>query len=208
MEGIIEVIAEDYPGHGRRNKEAFCSSIRELAVDAASLIRNSLRDGEPYALMGYSMGSIVVYELLRMLPNEKRPAHVFLGAHEPKSHTEFMKLSDEGKEERIKKAITLFGGVPQKLMDNPTFWRIYMPVYQSDFQMIWSYDFDGMTDSSDIPATVLYSDTDTPTGDIRLWDHFFTGQNIYHCFEGNHFFLREHQDEIAEIINWTLSGKT
>ena len=157
---------------------------------------------QPYALMGYSMGSIVVYEVLRRLTAEQKrlPEHVFLAAHEPLLRPEFAALAKEERTERIRRAVSMFGGVPDKLMNNDTFWRIYMPVYEADFGMIWSYDFAQMQYTASVPATFFYASQDIADESMRLWDRFFTGTNSYHSFSGNHFFLREHEEQIAALI--------
>ncbi len=210
LNGHLEVIAPDYPGHGRRYDETLLSSVPDMARDMLETITKQIEKNEPYALMGYSMGSIVVYELLRMLEEKKsidKPLMVFLAAHEPKGRRTFMELSGLEGDERIRSAVRLFGGVPEKLLCNKTFWRVYLPVYRADFAAIWEYDFAAMKYKADVPATVFYSPEDTPDEDIRQWDEFFTEASVYHSFSGNHFFLRDHEKEIAELIKEALSNE-
>ena len=53
---------------------------------------------------------------------------------------------------------------------------------------------------TEIPATVFYSETDTPRAEMERWRAVFTGKCGFARFEGNHFFIREHHAEMARII--------
>ena len=210
LAGQIEVIPLEYPGRATRKKEPFCKNITELAEDMLRQMETDLMSEKPYALMGYSMGSIVVFEILSILSRKpeikiSKPVHVFLAAHEPKTKREFSDRQGKNEEQLIRERMVLFGGIPEKLLHNETFWRIYMPMYRADFRMIWDYDFDAMKLREEIPATIFFSETDTPRKEMIAWEKYFIGKNHYHAFDGNHFFIRKHIDVIAKIITDTLS---
>lgn len=67
----IELIAFEYAGHGSRYKEPFYKDFDDLARDMLSLLKKSVGTCEDYALMGYSMGSIGVAELLKLILDDK-----------------------------------------------------------------------------------------------------------------------------------------
>ena len=74
------------------------------------------------------------------------------------------------------------------------------------YGLISRYRFEALQLRTDVPATVFYSQTDTPIGDMRQWRRYFTGPCDFHCFEGNHFFIRDHQVRMAEIIKDRMDG--
>ncbi|MDD6616721.1 MAG: thioesterase domain-containing protein, partial [Lachnospiraceae bacterium] len=71
----ILVTPIEYAGHGTRKTEAFYQDFGELAGDVRNQMRELRRTDLPCALMGYSMGSISVYEILRRYGDEYSPKH-------------------------------------------------------------------------------------------------------------------------------------
>ena len=140
----MELIALDYPGHGGRRREAFLSDFYELSLDLLNKVKSMLDKEEEYALMGYSMGSITATEIVRRIVEEgvmQEPQHVFLAAHEPKTLRALENIPDDMQEDVLKERTISFGAVPEELVDNQTFWRMYMPLYKADYRMIGRYDF-------------------------------------------------------------------
>ena len=66
--------------------------------------------------------------------------------------------------------------------------------------MIGKYKFEELDFLSHVPATVFYSETDTPRSDMELWKKYFAGAFNILRYEGNHFFIQEHHTEMAEVI--------
>lgn len=198
-----DIVKLEYSGHGTRHKEPYYTSFDELADDMYSLVKESYVGGE-YALLGYSMGSISLAEVLRRIlgtdvfPN---PSHVFLAAHQPTTRTEIVDMSDGELDEYVKDRTLKFGTVPDVLLKNDVFWRMYLPIFRADYSLLAKYKFEDLKLKTTIPATVFFSETDTPIEDMLQWKSYFKGNCDYHCFEGNHFFIQEHYEEMASIIS-------
>lgn len=203
----IEVVKLEYAGHGARHRESFYKSFSQLAEDLYGVIRSCYRRGEDYALLGYSMGSIAAVEALKKILcfNEMPPpVHIFLGAHEPHTKSELMGYSEKDRDELIKTRTIQFGGIPERLIKNKSFWRVYLPIYRADYTLIGSYDFQGLDLESRIPTTIFYSETDTPYADMAQWKRFFVGECKFVRYEGSHFFIQEHCQEMADVIKGSL----
>ena len=201
----IQFIKLEYPGHGLRRKESLCDSFEKLTSDLLPLILNTLKSYEypDYSLMGYSMGSIALFDVLRNLIecNEiLKPKHIFLAAHQPSPIRTLKEIPENELDTWVKKRTIEFGGVDEKLLDNKIFWRVYLPVFKNDYKMIANYNFYASTFFTQIPATIFYSETDTPFLEMKEWDNFFKGECGYIAFSGSHFFIREHYSEMAKII--------
>ncbi|MBQ9901025.1 MAG: thioesterase [Clostridia bacterium] len=198
----VEVVSLEYSGHGTRRKEPFYNDFAELADDLYEEIKKR-RNGEAYGLFGYSMGSISLVEILKRILDRKEispPVSLFIAAHKPLSWREFHRVSSDGLDEWARNRTIQFGAVPEKLMENKSFWRMYLPLYRADYSLIGRYRFEEMPLRTDIPAHIFYSETDTAYEDMKLWKHIFTGECAFHRFEGNHFFIRQHYAEISQII--------
>lgn len=163
-------------------------------------------DYSDYSLFGYSMGTITLVEVLRRLlmplgsSTLPAPKHVFLAAHEPHTHKELLSFNPDELDSWVKERTLKFGTVPEKLINNKTFWRMYLPLYRADYALLAGYNFENLNLHTDIPATIFYSEADTPLKEMKLWEKYFTGRVDYHCYEGQHFFIKEHHAEMANVI--------
>ena len=61
-----EVTVLEYPGHGTRRKEDYAEDFDKLTFDMAEQVRSVACEND-YVLMGYSMGSIVAYEMATLM---------------------------------------------------------------------------------------------------------------------------------------------
>ena len=197
----IELVKLEYAGHGERHTEPFYKDFDELSIDLYNGFKKSYQGGD-YAFFGYSMGSISMVEVLRQVLKHgiQKPIHVFLAAHEPHTKSELLGFRPDELEEWLKERTIRFGAVPERLIGNKVFWRTYLPIYRADYTIIGKYDFDSLDLRTEIPATVFYSEKDTPYNETKKWNRFFKGKNDYYGFEGGHFFIKEHHKEMADII--------
>ena len=199
----------EYAGHGTRHKEPFYQDFDELANDIFQWFKKLYSDGD-YALFGYSMGTISLVEILKKIldnPNMKEPSHVFLAAHEPHSKEELAGFTEDELDEWVKDRTIKFGAVPDRLIYNKSFWRMYLPLYRADYSVIGKYKFEELNLSTTIPTTIFYSETDTPRTEMELWRNFFKGDCEYHRFDGTHFFIQKHHKDMARIISSRLQAR-
>lgn len=197
----VELIAPEYSGHGSRHKSPFYFDFNELADDMYSQIEEYLDDDVPYAIMGYSMGTISAIEVLRKIieNNKELPTHIFLAAHEPHTKAGLADFDKEEMDELVKERTIKFGALPEKLINNRSFWRMYLPMYRADYSIIGKYKFENLELKSDIPLTVFYSEMDTPISDMKGWNKYFVESDFVE-YEGNHFFINEHYSAMAQEI--------
>ena len=198
----VDVIPLEYAGHGNRFKEPFYKDFNELADDLYNDLVNNYKGGM-YALFGYSMGTISVVEVLKRIIDKhemKLPDFIFLAAHEPYTKTVIRNFSESEMDDFVKERTISFGGVPEELINNKSFWRMYLPIYRADYSIIHKYNFEDLKLKSSIPAVVFYSENDTHFDKMKYWDKYFIKNCEYYEFEGTHFFMKEHYYDIANII--------
>lgn len=204
----IDLVALEYPGHGKRWKEKFAADFSEIADDMIRQIESCLEEFEEYALMGYSMGCLTAIEVLRCISQRERfhlPKYIFLAAHEPRTLSILSGIKEDEVDNVIKNRTISFGAVPEKLINNQTFWRMYLPVYRADYKIISSFDFESFKLKMTIPTTVFYSETDTPFGKVSKWNNYFCGNLKFYQFEGDHFFIKNNIMKIADIIKQRMA---
>lgn len=196
---VADVIPIEYAGHGSRRKEPFYNNMKTLAEDMYNVLKYLTK--EDYALFGYSMGSITAVEVLNIIIKRKEialPKYMFLAAHEPKTKYELNNYIEDENDEYIKQRTISFGGIPEKLINNSSFWRVYLPIYRADYSIIGKYNFEKLDLTTEIPALIFYSEKDTHLEDMKKWKKYFIGVCEFSEYEGTHFFMNEHYKDIAE----------
>lgn len=199
----FELVKLEYAGHGTRHGEPCYQDFDELAEDVCRHLKRQYSGGD-YALFGYSMGTITLVEILKRIlcdPKMEAPLHVFLAAHGPHSKAELSGFAADELDEWVKDRTIRFGAVPEKLKNNKSFWRMYLPLYRADYSIIGTYKFEDLALRTVIPATIFYSEADTPRTEMELWRKYFTGDCAYYEFPGNHFFIQEHHKDMARLMN-------
>lgn len=202
----IDLVKLEYSGHGSRHNSSFYKDFEDLADDMVNQLLDKYSGGS-YSLFGYSMGSISLVEVLKRILKidfSPKPQHVFLAAHEPQTKAELDGFSSDELDEWVKQRTINFGAVPESLVNNSVFWRMYLPIYRADYSIIGNYKFEDLNLKTDIPATVFYSETDTPQDDMMKWNEYFVGKCNFYCYEGTHFFIQKHHKEMAEVIKKEL----
>lgn len=202
LKSQIKVIKLEYAGHGKRHKEVFYHSFSELADDMYEQIKSKYESGS-YALFGYSMGSLSVIEVLKQIIQRqemKLPERIFLAAHEPFTKDELLGFKGKELDTYVKERTIRFRGIPEKLLENRSFWRIYLPIYRADYSLIANYKFEELELKTEIPTQIFYSETDTALRNMLLWKKYFVGECEFIQYSGSHFFIQQHYKEIAELI--------
>ena len=204
----VSLVKPEYAGHGARRGEPFYDNFDEMAEDMLRVLRQSWNGGA-YALLGYSMGAIVLAEVLRRINDcvgLPLPCRAFLAAHEPHTKAELAGFSPQDLDEWVKERTIRFGALPERIVQNRVFWRIYLPLFRADYALISKYRFEDLSLRTEVPLTAFYSETDTPLAEMQQWKRYFTGFCEFIRYEGSHFFIRRHQSEVAAVIRARLAA--
>lgn len=204
----VEFVNFEYPGHGLRLNEKLCEDFNEII----RIFYNEFLEkysGNDYSIIGYSMGSLVLVKLLKSIQDKKEvknPKCVFICAHNPYTVIDFKNISEENIDEYVKENTINFNSVPDVLINNNTFWRVYLPIFKSDYKMISKFNIDNLRFKSDVSLNVFYGVEDEISRNIYDWNKYFLGNNEYFGFDGGHFFIKDHYNDVAKIISKKLCG--
>ncbi len=196
---IIPVTVE-YSGRLSRSKDRYITKYDEFLDDVVSYVRER-RDGKPWALLGYSLGSVLAFDIAGGELIDDMLEHVFICARGDLKNRYISQRYAGLNDEDFARKIVGLGGFDERLMANKRFLDIYMKPVRSDYQVWGDYNFvdDGRKISCD--TTVIYCEKDPLCSNVRAWDDFCAGKTDYYEMGENHFFVREHYAEMADIIN-------
>ena len=122
----IKFVKLEYSGHGTRMREPLYSNFDEMTADIYPQIIKVLEEypNMEYSMMGYSMGSIAVFDMLMKIKKERlirNPWHVFLSAHLPQPIESLRKMSSDKIDDWVKERTIELGGLDKRLIDNTVF---------------------------------------------------------------------------------------
>lgn len=181
-----QVISIDYPGHGKRFCEELLCSIEEIAADA---IRHISFEKE-YALLGYSMGTMVVLELLRTIVDRRLPlpVNVYLCALEPPIGDDGQISGEGASKDEVLKALRQLNGTPEEFFDNEELIDLILPIVRKDFLAASKYKLNKYNVDSSISFYVIYSN-DENTKNITCWKNYLGERVCFSHIDGTHFFI-------------------
>ncbi len=201
LDESIEAISIEYAGRGARRKNNFILEYNAFLEDVAAFIKDKRNTNLPYALLGYSMGSALVYDLIRTNVLDSSPQIMVLCARGFLDH-QFMsqKYAFLGEDEFIEKVKRL-GGMDERILQNRRFLDIYLEPLKSDYKVWSQYKYIPLPQNIGNDILVFYSEADSPKETVEGWKDITTGTTEMYEFGHNHFFINEYYMEMANIIN-------
>lgn len=197
----FEVYKCEYAGHGVRQKEPMYCTMQDAVDDVARYISSHRDYTLPYVIFAYSMGSLIVTNALEQYFVEDMPMHIFFASHVPPHVSKFVMDLSLTPDEEFLDMLEKMGGVNEKLRNNRVFRMIYLPIIKNDYHLLYDYRWSGKLGIFPCDLTVLYSSEDLEEDVMRQWERYTKARFELHSFSGNHFFLKEHYQEVANLIN-------
>ena len=194
----FETIAIEYPGHGARSKEPFLDDFESLLNDVAIQINSTFDKNKKIVFFGYSLGSLIAFEIIARHMIHIDVSCFFACAQESPTINSFNQRAIDWTDENVLKYTICLGGIDQRLIDNPRFLKALLLPTKHDYLVRESYIYHNGVITC--PVHVLYSDEDTPYLTVEKWHECCKKEVILHDFKGNHFFINNNTDEIAEIV--------
>jgi surfactin synthase thioesterase subunit len=197
---IFNILNIEFPGRGSRMKEKLLFSISEIAEDVFSQLKNYLH--YPYAIYGHSMGTLIAYELCKKIQNQNLPLplHLFVsGKSGPSAGLNYDKMYNlPTKEFWIK--IKDMGGVPVEILNEPELMNYFEPILRADLKAVEEYTYQ-LNAKFDFPITVLIGDKENISDEhAMLWQQETSHALNFYKLPGNHFFIFNDTDQLADIF--------
>ncbi|GKX31895.1 thioesterase [Vallitalea longa] len=208
LHSSIELKPVELKGRGKRFDEELYYTFDEAVNDILFNIKDMISDSScDYAIYGHSMGSILAYELYyRICEMEiKKPRHLFFSGYQAPDIVEKKEdihgLADD---EFIEKLIEM-GGMEEEVISNKELISTYLPIIRNDFKIIEAYKYKEKKEKIGCDISILYGKEDDITlEELLQWKNHSTGKFRMYDFDGDHFFINNHIEDITTIINKEL----
>ncbi|WP_432127451.1 thioesterase II family protein [Streptomyces sp. bgisy082] len=205
----VDVSAVQYPGRLDRLREAPVEDLHRLADLIAEALGPS--GGRPRALLGHSMGASLAYEVavrLARVPGGGPDLLVVSGRRAPAAarwRDRYVPLGDDELVARVRR----LGGTDAAVFDEPDLLELILPALRGDYRALASYeDTPGRPLACPVVALAGDRDTEATAEEVGAWGEHTSGAFRTHVFEGGHFFLNDHADEVAGLVRGLLSART
>ena len=203
----IEVRAAQLPGRETRYSEPRASDLPYLVRNIVQALE-AYQD-KPFAMFGYSLGSLLAFEVCRELRrlDMRMPEHLYFAAffapHLPPAHPPISHLADEEFAERVE-----YYYQPGEAWYNLELREFLMPVLRDDIALYegYVYEHDEPLESP-IDVFAGAQDRSIPLELMQPWSEQTRSRVKHHVFEGGHFFIDQSVAEIQGLVSSSLNQR-
>lgn len=197
----LTFIPIDLPGRGSSISSELIHKFDIALKYIYIYIKKKIHKNENFALLGYSMGSVLAIELAKKFnDNNYKPPNLILMASNTPNNFNFTNLKEINKDEKsIISKIQKLGGTSKKLLYSQFFKKKYIPIFKADFNILISYKSKNTKLRQDV--LIINGKNDyIASNNYSVWKRFTEGNVQIRKVEGGHFFLNENIDVIESII--------
>lgn len=198
----VEAVAIQLPGREDRIRETPFTQVSPLVRALVQVIRPYLT--LPVAFFGHSSGGVLAFELATAMRRRLRvePAHLFISGY-PAPDAARPEQSHKLPDDEFAQHIAGLGGMPGELLADKSALRLLLPTVRAELEM-WETHQVSRSAPLTSPITVFGGEHDprVTADELAGWRSRTAGRFRLRLFDGNHFFMRAHRDELmAEIIS-------
>jgi surfactin synthase thioesterase subunit len=201
----VELVGLELPGRGLRFHEEPVARLEPVVADLLGAVLS--RPPERFAVLGYSYGSLLAFELCRRLEHYHGlvAEHLFVAAMRapgvPRTEPPVSALPDHLFREHIRS----LGGTPPEVLEHDALMEILLPVLRADFTVVDNYAYHGKPVSCPVTAFGGFDDAGVTPDALTAWAGCTLGPFALHMFPGGHFFLRTARDELLSHLAGALN---
>jgi surfactin synthase thioesterase subunit len=202
----IELTAIQLPGREERLREPLLRRISDATECLLTILGPKL--DRPYALLGYSLGALLAYDLAMRIEAAGIciPEHLFaLARPAPQLRDPQPPFYDWPEECFLAELQRRYGALHPVLLQNRDLLQIYVPIVRADLEMVDTYDPPRNRRLS-CPVTAIGGTHDVWSApDFAAWAVVTTGPFRHLTLPGDHFFIHRSRDELCRVVSETLA---
>lgn len=201
----IDLIPIEYKGHGIRMDEEFYENFSDMIEDVYQIISDEIANMDTYMIYGHSMGAYVAFEVASLLEQRRNcyALHVFLSGREaPCYWGKNKKVISNLSEEKFLSEIVNYGGMESSYLKDKEVLDIILPIIRNDFRIIESMNKDQEYRALNSPLSIMNGKSDSCLSEERVkeWKRFSAFVCNIRYYDGGHFYINDHIDEICDYI--------
>lgn len=190
MPDDVELLVAQLPGHGARLAE---EPLRRVEPMVAGLVEALLvHEDLPLVVVGHSAGSVLGYELSRVLEASGRaPRLLVVSARQPPCFPNTAPFAYRSSDRELLEQLVRIGGVPTRLSGRVELLRPVLDAVRADLEAMETYERPATETAVPVLALGASDDPVVVTERMPLWGLETTGGFQWEQFRGDHFYLYE-----------------
>lgn len=202
LPGDIEMIAVQLPGRWERSSEPLAKRMETILDPMGEAL--SCEIGLPFAVIGFSLGSLIGFEWLHWLRDRNLPSpkhFVSISRAAPHLHTDLASIFELDDESFIRAVHERYHGMPIDMFKDPELREIFLPILKADLEVYQTYRCRERPPLS-LPMTAI-AGQDDPTislDSLEKWGMHTTSGLEVKQFKGSHFFTNGAESMVMAYI--------
>jgi surfactin synthase thioesterase subunit len=198
----FKVIVFQYPARQDRAAEAPLGSLPEIAAGAFGEFAMSVHDdGDPIVTFGHSMGGWVAFEFARIAEASGVTVRRLNVSAAVAPCNARAKPSHPTEDDQILDHLAVLEGTNSDVFGNRDLMRLALPAIKADYRACDAYTCgDDVKLTAPIHAIGGDADPMVTLGDLYGWGKHTDTLEVT-MFDGGHFFLHQHLDEVGELLS-------
>jgi len=199
LNGQFNFIPIELPGRGKRMREKLLFD-KDLAVaDVLSQILKNM-NSNPFLIFGHSMGAYLGFQVVEELEKRNLSPLCFIASGNPGPNIKNDKQRYDLPKDEFISELKILGGTENEILKDDELFEFFEPVIRADFEVV-EKEIGNVIDSKiSTPIFACMGDKEKFCDQIQNWRQHTTGSFRSKLFEGNHFFIHNHAQEIAKLI--------
>lgn len=197
----VEVCPIEIPGRGKQIKSTPYQQIEPLIIEIADHIIPYL--DKPFMIFGYSMGSLISFELCRILRSQHNllPLHLVVAARRAPQFPAEKPLISHLPDDEFIAELGKFNGTPQVVLDNDELMAIFLPIIRADFTLLESYNYTHQS-PFDFPITTFggLQDPEVSDNGLKAWEMQTNSSFSLKMLDGDHFFINSSKKQLLQYL--------
>lgn len=205
LPAAVEVCSIQPPGRETRLREKPFTHTAPLTQALAPVLRPYF--DLPFAFFGYSLGSLVAFELARELRRQggPMPLHLFVGGRRAPQIPDPEPPIHDLPEPEFMHELRRLSGTPEAVLQNAELMQLLQPLLRADFAINETYPY---TDEPPLECPISayggLEDAEANQNDLAAWLEQTRGAFKLQMFPGGHFFLNSDRTSLLRSISEDL----
>lgn len=204
----LAVIPILLPGRESRFAEPAYDNLEHLLDDLMDDLVSRLP--QQYAFFGHSMGALIAFELTHRLQQERLelPQRLFLSAVQspqlPRRHDQLQNLADD---DLVSAVVHRYMAAVNVSAAEKELMGLMVKTLRADITLLKTHKFNSARDPLPCPFSV-YGGREDPVvsqQDLEGWAELTAGHFELQMVAGDHFYLRQHEDVVCQMLQSRLS---
>lgn len=196
----IRVVPVELPGRGGRLGEPYAENFERLVEQLCEEREHSLQGR--YALLGHSMGALLAYGMAQRQRSLSRPLPraLFVSASPAPSRRDPERFAGRDNDAALIADLRKQGGTPEEVFGSGELLRLTLDTLGSDYRVCESF-VHTQGEPLTMPLHVLAGQSDDIAVErIEAWRREAGGAFTLDWFDGGHFFIRQHEQQVLAAV--------